>query len=123
MADESQADYRRRLWLRPNAHLYIRHDAYRFMPPGAPRWAGRDVVRYFWPDQQHDQPAEKSGSVPAFSNPHALAWTGKRGRWMPENPGALLGGGRWQNGGEPKSERLGLAELRCSLATLKSELA
>lgn len=41
---------RRRRWIRPNAHLYIRHDAYRFGPPGTPLYAARDVVKYFWPE-------------------------------------------------------------------------
>jgi hypothetical protein len=36
--------------MRTNAHLAIRHDAYRFMPPGSPRYFGKDVVRYFWPE-------------------------------------------------------------------------
>jgi hypothetical protein len=44
--------------MRTNAHLAIRHDAYRFMPPGSPRYVGRDVVRYFWPDPQNDQPRQ-----------------------------------------------------------------
>jgi hypothetical protein len=57
-------EYRRKYFIRPdgnlkpraNAHLWIRHDAYRFMPPGSPRYVGKDVVRYFWPeacDQPH----------------------------------------------------------------------
>jgi hypothetical protein len=44
--------------MRTNAHLAIRHDAYRFMPPGAPRYVGKDVVRYFWPDPQNGQPSQ-----------------------------------------------------------------
>jgi hypothetical protein len=32
--------------MRTNTHLAIRHDAYRFMPPGSPRYVGKDVVNY-----------------------------------------------------------------------------
>ena len=53
-------DYQRRRWMRPNAHLYIRHDAYRFMPPGSPVYVGEDVVKYFWPDQDKDWEAEEN---------------------------------------------------------------
>jgi hypothetical protein len=40
---------RQREFMRPDAHRYIRPDAWRFMPLGAPRWEGKDSVRYFWP--------------------------------------------------------------------------
>jgi hypothetical protein len=40
--------------MRTNAHLAIRHDAWRFMPPGSPRYVGKDVVNYFWPEQKND---------------------------------------------------------------------
>jgi hypothetical protein len=40
--------------MRTNAHLAIRHDAWRFMPPGSPRYVGKDVVNYFWPEQKSD---------------------------------------------------------------------
>jgi hypothetical protein len=43
--------------MRTNAHLAIRHDAHRFMPPGSPRYVGKDVVNYFWPEQRSTQPA------------------------------------------------------------------
>jgi hypothetical protein len=60
-------EYRRRyfirpngkVWMRPNAHLSIRHDAHRFMPPGSPRYVGKDVVRYFWPDAGSQLPAQE----------------------------------------------------------------
>lgn len=45
--DATWAERRRRRFMRENAHLHIRHDAWRFMPPGAPRYSGRDVVKYF----------------------------------------------------------------------------
>jgi hypothetical protein len=48
-------DYQRRRWMRPNAHLYIRHDAYRFMPPGPPLYVGRDVIKYFEPKGDADR--------------------------------------------------------------------
>jgi hypothetical protein len=44
--------------MRTNAHLAIRHDAYRFMPPGSPRYVGKDVVNYFWPEHKSAQSAE-----------------------------------------------------------------
>jgi len=40
-----------RRWLKPNAHLYIRQDAWRFMAPGSPRHVGRNVVNYFRRDE------------------------------------------------------------------------
>jgi hypothetical protein len=60
-------EYRRKYFIRPNgnlkprtnAHLSIRHDAYRFMPPGSPRYVGKDVVRYFWPDARSQLPAQE----------------------------------------------------------------
>lgn len=51
------------LRLRPNAHLSIRHDAYRFMPPGSPLYVGKDVVRYFWPDPVCNQPLQSEDVV------------------------------------------------------------
>jgi hypothetical protein len=50
----------RRRFMRPNAHLYIRHDAYRYMAPGAPRYVGKDVVRYFWPDLKTEQAVQRN---------------------------------------------------------------
>ncbi len=40
--------------MRANAHLYVRPNACRFMPPGAPRHVGKDAVKYFWPDPEGD---------------------------------------------------------------------
>lgn len=54
-------DYQRRRWMRPNAHLYIRHDAHRFMPPGSPLYVGRDVVKYFWPEHCDSQTIQGGG--------------------------------------------------------------
>jgi hypothetical protein len=79
--------------MRTNAHLYIRHDAWRFMPPGSPRYVGKDVVRYFWPDAAKDRPVY--GNEPEeFSGPLDLA-----------------------------AERKILSEIRYELAKLKYELA
>jgi hypothetical protein len=55
---------RRNRWRRPNAHLYIRHDAWRFMPPGSPIYVGRDVVKYFEPEFQAVREALKRGEAP-----------------------------------------------------------
>jgi hypothetical protein len=57
-------EYQRRRWMRPNAHLYIRHDAHRFMPPGSPLYVGKDVVKYFWPEPE-DRPSAVSDAAPA----------------------------------------------------------
>ncbi len=54
--DASWREQRRRRWMRANAHLYVRPDACRFMPPGAPRHVGRDAVKYFWPDPEGELP-------------------------------------------------------------------
>jgi hypothetical protein len=58
-----RAQVRRRM--RTNAHLAIRHDAHRFMPPGSPRYVGKDVVRYFWPEakEQRPQSTERNGEL------------------------------------------------------------
>ncbi len=48
-------EHQRRRCMRPDAYRYIRHDAWRFMPPGSPRYLGRDVVKYFWPDPEDNQ--------------------------------------------------------------------
>jgi hypothetical protein len=93
--------------MRTNAHHYIRHDAYRFMPPGSPLYVGRDVVKYFWPDR-NDTP----------HNPHAQVWTGMRGRWMPE-----AGGDSMLNRSALLARKSRLAAFECDLAKLKSELA
>ena len=53
-------DYQRRRGIRANAHLYIRHDSYRFMPPGSPLYAGRDVVKYF--ELKPQQPSSQHGA-------------------------------------------------------------
>jgi hypothetical protein len=34
--------------------LWLKHDAWRFMAPGAPRLLGKDAVAYFWPQDQHN---------------------------------------------------------------------
>jgi hypothetical protein len=38
---DNWAGQQRRRWMRPNAHLWIKHDAWRYMAPGAPRLLGR----------------------------------------------------------------------------------
>jgi hypothetical protein len=78
--DPHWLEYRRKYFIRPNgnvkpranAHLSIRHDAWRFMPPGSPRYVRKDVVRYFWPDhgrteetdgREHSGPAEAAADL------------------------------------------------------------
>jgi hypothetical protein len=113
-------EHQRKRWMRPNAHLWIRPDAYRFMPPGAPLWVGRDVVNYYGPKSQSEQPAEHA-NVPW--NPHALDWTGKRGRWMPEDSSIFSGGEEEQSRAEERARLRAIAELRCELAEIKFEFA
>jgi hypothetical protein len=48
---------RRYYWERPDAYRFIRHDAWRFMPPGSPIYTGRDVVKYCEPN--FGQPTEE----------------------------------------------------------------
>jgi hypothetical protein len=54
-----------RCWLRPNAHLYVRPDAWRFMPAGAPKYFGKDAVRYFWPGKQPPRRNDRAPDVQA----------------------------------------------------------
>jgi hypothetical protein len=58
--------------MRPNAHLYVRPDAYRFMPPGAPRLVGKEAVRYFWPADQgqsvRKEVSRQSDALPAIAS-------------------------------------------------------
>jgi hypothetical protein len=62
--DDAWTDAQRRRFMRPDAHRYVRHDAWRFMTPGAPRLLSKDVVGYFWPEatrlqsQQPDSQAD-----------------------------------------------------------------
>jgi hypothetical protein len=48
--DPRYLEYQRKRFTRNNAQLYIRHDAWRFAPPGSPCYSGKDVVRYFEPE-------------------------------------------------------------------------
>jgi hypothetical protein len=110
MADESQADYRHRIYMRPNAHLWIRPDAHLYMRPNASRYLRHDHARLDGPEAYDRKDAPQ--------NPHALAWTGKRGRWMPEN-----GGDRTLDQSTLLSRKSRLAAFESDLAKLKSELA
>jgi hypothetical protein len=53
--DPRYLEHQRQRFTRNNARLHIRHDAWRFAPPGAPRYSGKDVVRYFEPDSGSDR--------------------------------------------------------------------
>ena len=68
--EDAGAEHQRRRWMRPNAHLYIRHDAHRFMPPGSPVHVGRDVVKYFWPEPSNrpSQISERKGGSASLSH-------------------------------------------------------
>jgi hypothetical protein len=51
-------EHQRKRWMRPNAHLFTRADACRFMPPGAPRDdGGMGVMRRFRPEPKNEAPA------------------------------------------------------------------
>jgi hypothetical protein len=56
-------EHTRKRWMRTNAHLAIRHDAYRFAPPGSPRYVGKDVVRYYWPDYPDERKQQEEAAV------------------------------------------------------------
>jgi hypothetical protein len=73
-------------WMRPNAHLYIRQDAHRFMAPGTPRHIGRDAVKYFEPRDLQGEFRERKYS----SN-------------QPRVPAGSPEGGRWTSGGHAAS--------------------
>jgi hypothetical protein len=72
------AEHQRKRWMRPNAHLYIRHDAHRFMPPGSPRYTGKDVVKYFWPDAPEKRPSPSAEAPSGFDDLGDLAVELKR---------------------------------------------
>jgi hypothetical protein len=57
-----EGEYRRR-WMRPNAHLYIKPDAYRYMPAGTPCLLGADATRYFWPGAKKETPRQESSAA------------------------------------------------------------
>jgi hypothetical protein len=48
--DPAYEEGQRKYWTRHDAHLWVRHDAWRFMPPGSPIYTGRDVVKYGEPN-------------------------------------------------------------------------
>jgi hypothetical protein len=62
--NDAWEERQRNRWRRANAHLYIRHDAWRFMPAGSPLYVGRDVVKYFEPEFRSVREALKTGQVP-----------------------------------------------------------
>jgi len=103
-------EHQQRRAMRPGAHLYIRPDAHRFMPSGAPRWSGKDVVRSFWPAPDHRKDAPH--------NPRTLPWTGKRGRWMPNDS---LAASRRER--RAPQARANLIELKWQIAVLRFVLA
>jgi hypothetical protein len=80
---DSQAAHRRR-WMRPNAHLYIRQDAGRFMAPGAPRLVGAEVVKYF------ESVAGSERDLPTAERKYSPN--------QPRIPAGRFGGGRWTDG-------------------------
>jgi hypothetical protein len=77
--------------MRPDAHLWIRPDAYRFMPPGSPLYTGRDVVKYFWPDPQPDQPPHY-GRKYSPDQPRVPAGNPDGGQWTDEGGDSGFGG-------------------------------
>lgn len=72
-------------WMRPNAHLFIRQDAHRFMAPGATWHIGRDVVKYFEPFRRDGRGLETRER--------------KYSPNQPRIPAGGPGGGRWTSGG------------------------
>jgi hypothetical protein len=52
-------------FLAQQRELYIRHDAWRFAPPGSPRYSGKDVVRYFEPEADSDRRSQATAQKAA----------------------------------------------------------
>lgn len=65
-------EYQRRRWTRENANLYIRHDAHRYMAPGAPFFVGHDVVKYGWPHAA-DEPQPSKHDAELLQRPDVTA--------------------------------------------------
>jgi hypothetical protein len=63
--DPGYLEHQRKRFTRNNAQLYIRHDAWRFAPPGAPRYSGKDVVRYFEPEAGTDRRSQAAADKAA----------------------------------------------------------
>ena len=137
--NDAWSERRRRIAMRPNAHLYIRHDAWRFMPPGAPRYSGRDVVKYFWPepedergeaaeiepDPEHERAveaeiAELRRLLASLRLELALQKLGATCRkYNPDQPRALAGspqGGQWASEGAASSDEPRRDDQRVRLA-------
>lgn len=77
---DSQAARQRR-WMRPNAHLYVRQDAYRFMAPGAASFTGRDAVKHFGPCRQDGDGTKTRERKYSPTQPRILIGRPGAGRW------------------------------------------
>jgi hypothetical protein len=102
-----------RRWLRPNAHLYWRPDAARFLPAH---------LHHLLPPEL--RPSPQDGYDRAW--PNIAAWTGKRGRWTPERAARERAEQEYQEALERRqatAERLALCELKSAIAKLRSDLA
>jgi hypothetical protein len=103
-------EHQRKRWTRTNAHLFIRHDAHRFAPPGSPRRVGKDVVRYHWPEaaDERNRQQELVAELEQIRNELALLEAERR-RWrllwrkaynpnQPRVPAGSREGGQWTSG-------------------------
>lgn len=116
----------RRIAMRPNAHLYIRHDAWRFMPSDAPRYHGRELVKYFWPKSKDERAGAAALDIDrdrmgrseiATLRSLAASLRFKLAQQMlgaichkynsnqPRVPAGSSQGGQWVSGGDANSER------------------
>jgi hypothetical protein len=120
-------EYQRRRFMRENAHRYIRHDAWRFMPPGSPIYVGMDVLKYFWPQAGRERAAEQaSGSADSMLEAELLEYRrdlaklrldwellefAKARKYNPNQPRVAAGnpdGGQWtsgEGGSHPAADR------------------
>jgi hypothetical protein len=96
----------RRRWLRPNAHLYWRPDAARFLPAHL-----HDLLPPELRPSAHDGYDR--------SRPNVAQWTGRRGRWTPAYDAALQAEQRR----EAAAKLRALLDLKFALTGLRRDLA
>jgi hypothetical protein len=97
----------------PNAHLYWRPDAARFLPAH---------LHNLLPPQLRPSPHDGYDRA----HPNIAAWTGKRGRWTPERTAHERADQEHHAATERREAtagRLALCELKSAIARLRCEIA
>jgi hypothetical protein len=141
-------EHRRKLFTRTNAHLFVRHDAWRFAPPGTPRYVGKDVARYCEVEPNVGEageserkeyspgdPADLSADIEALRRDlRELAAIGVqlkrlrllralKGGFNPDQPRVPAGsrdGGQWTSGGGPDGSLVAYVDVDGEPETLLS---